>query len=134
MPQVHKIMAGLLDQHELAGSRQALGVAARMGRYFARRVDCVIAERGLEHWHRVLDVEFGGMNEVNNQLGRVCARPPAPGSMERTLHSGLSGGCSWTGLATRDSANEYGASGAANARKRAVQDQHRAVHRRFSGV
>ena len=33
--QVHKVMAGLLDQHELAGSRQALGVALRMGRYFA---------------------------------------------------------------------------------------------------
>ena len=58
-------MAGLLDQHELAGSRQALGVAARMGCYFARRVARVIGERGLDHWHRVLDVEFGGMNEVS---------------------------------------------------------------------
>ncbi len=62
--QVHKIMAGLLDQHELAGSLQALGVAVRMGEYFGRRVARVVAERGIAHWHRVLDVEFGGMNEV----------------------------------------------------------------------
>ena len=59
-------MAGLLDQHELAGSRQALGVAVRMGQYFGRRVERVVAERGLAHWHRVLDVEFGGMNEVRS--------------------------------------------------------------------
>ena len=82
--QVHKVMAGLLDQHELAGSRRALGVATRMGSYFARRVERVIEQRGLEHWHRVLDVEFGGMNEV-----LAGSRTCASAHEERQLGLGL---------------------------------------------
>ncbi len=35
---IHKIMAGLLDCHEYTGNRQALDIAAGMGRYFGKRL------------------------------------------------------------------------------------------------
>lgn len=108
--QIHKIMAGLLDQHGLLADPDALGMAERMAAYFCgrwergrgccsagapvapsplrcelervgmrllhtpqrvpspgcewRRVESVIQNHDLAYWHAVLEVEFGGMNEV----------------------------------------------------------------------
>ena len=57
-------MAGLLDQAQLAGSGEALAGAEAMAAYFCARARRVVAVNGTEHWLRVLDTEFGGMNEV----------------------------------------------------------------------
>ncbi|HEX3531241.1 MAG TPA: glycoside hydrolase family 127 protein [Thermoanaerobaculia bacterium] len=64
---LHKIMAGLLDMHTLAGNRQALdvvqGMAAWTGRWVRPLGDAAMA--------RVLEREYGGMNEVLYNLAAV---------------------------------------------------------------
>jgi DUF1680 family protein len=57
---LHKIMAGLLDMHTLAGNAQALDVLKGMARWTARWVQPL----GDEAMARVLEREYGGMNEV----------------------------------------------------------------------
>lgn len=61
---IHKIMAGLLDQHQLAGNDLALGIALDMADYFLERVNDVIRVNGTARWHETLETEFGGMQEV----------------------------------------------------------------------
>ncbi|MFD8717490.1 beta-L-arabinofuranosidase domain-containing protein [Streptomyces sp. NPDC059629] len=57
---LHKIMAGLVEQHRLAGSGQALDVALGMGEWVDRRT----AKLSHAQMQQVLETEFGGMNEV----------------------------------------------------------------------
>jgi uncharacterized protein len=57
---IHKIMAGLLDSYTLSGNAQALEVLNGMARWTAQWVRPLSDER----MARVLDREFGGMNEV----------------------------------------------------------------------
>ncbi|EFN57261.1 hypothetical protein CHLNCDRAFT_143813 [Chlorella variabilis] len=72
---VHKILAGLLDQHRLVGTAGALGAARRMASHFCARVRAVVAANGTDHWHRVLEVEFGGMNEALYNLYAITKSP-----------------------------------------------------------
>ena len=62
---LHKIMAGMLDMHVLAGNRQALDIVDGMARWTAAWVrpinDDAVA--------RILEREYGGMNEVLYNLG-----------------------------------------------------------------
>jgi DUF1680 family protein len=64
---LHKIMAGLLDLYTLAGNAQALvvleGIAGWVRRY--------AMPLGEAHMARVLEREYGGMNEVLYDLGAV---------------------------------------------------------------
>lgn len=69
--QIHKLMAGLLDQHTLAATPDALGMVEGMARYFCARSRRVVRTRGLDHWHAVLENEFGGMNEVRGTRHRL---------------------------------------------------------------
>lgn len=57
---IHKIMAGLLDVHLLCGNDEALRVVSKMAGWVGSRM------RALDEGRRqkVLDTEFGGMNEV----------------------------------------------------------------------
>ena len=64
---LHKIMAGLLDQHTLMGNAQALDVLQGMARWVGRWVQPL----GEERMQRVLEVEYGGMNEVLYNLEAV---------------------------------------------------------------
>jgi DUF1680 family protein len=61
---LHKLMAGLLDQHVFAGSDLALDLVVRMAGWVALVVERTIAEGGQELWQRVLRTEWGGMNDV----------------------------------------------------------------------
>ena len=36
-----------------------------MAKYFLQRIDKVVAAKGKAHWQSVLDIEFGGMNDVS---------------------------------------------------------------------
>jgi DUF1680 family protein len=56
----HKIMAGLLDMHTHAGNAQALDVLKGMARWAARWTQPL----GEAQMARVLEREYGGMNEV----------------------------------------------------------------------
>jgi uncharacterized protein len=64
---IHKIMAGLIDQHELAGNAQALELAARLGDWVAWRT----ARLSYAHMQRVLETEYGGLAESLANLYRL---------------------------------------------------------------
>ncbi len=64
---VHKIMAGLLDMHTLAGNAQALDVVTKMARWTGRWSQPL----GDAHTARVLEREYGGMNDVLYNLSAV---------------------------------------------------------------
>ena len=63
----HKIMAGLLDQHTLAGSAQALDMVRGMASWVRDYAQPVPDEQ----WQRMLNVEYGGMNDILYQLASV---------------------------------------------------------------
>lgn len=67
---IHKIMAGLLDMHLLAGNGQALEVLEGMATWAKKWVDPLNDEQ----MARVLQVEFGGMNEVLYNLHGVTGK------------------------------------------------------------
>jgi len=64
---LHKIMAGLLDQHTLGGNAQALDVLKGIARWTARWAQPL----GDAEMARVLEREYGGMNEVLYNLSDV---------------------------------------------------------------
>ncbi len=64
---LHKIMAGLVDQYRLAGNEQALDVVLRKGAWVDRRT----AKLSYEQMQRVLETEFGGMNDVLADLHEI---------------------------------------------------------------
>ena len=61
---LHKIMAGLLDMHLLAGNAQALTVLTGMAAWVKFRNDRLTQTQR----QNMLDTEFGGMNEVLTNL------------------------------------------------------------------
>lgn len=67
----HKLFAGLLDAHELAGNRQALEVLERVAAYFAGVFDTL----NHEQMQTLLDSEFGGLNESYIELGARTGNP-----------------------------------------------------------
>ncbi|HEX4634309.1 MAG TPA: beta-L-arabinofuranosidase domain-containing protein [Gemmatimonadales bacterium] len=67
---IHKIMAGLLDMHTIARNTQALDVALGLARWTARWVQPL----GDEGMARVLEREYGGMNEVLYNLSAVTGK------------------------------------------------------------
>lgn len=64
---LHKIMAGLLDMHTLTGNAQALEVVKGMARWTGRWVQ-PLSDDGMQ---RVLEREYGGMNELLYNLASV---------------------------------------------------------------
>ena len=67
----HKMMAGMLDQATLTGNAQALAVVLAMGAWAQGAVEAVLAQYGQAQWQRVLDTEWGGMNDVFYNLAAV---------------------------------------------------------------
>ncbi|WP_406130860.1 beta-L-arabinofuranosidase domain-containing protein [Streptomyces sp. NBC_00989] len=57
---IHKIMAGLVEQYRMTGNDQALDVVLQQARW----VDARTAKLSYEQMQRVLETEFGGMNDV----------------------------------------------------------------------
>lgn len=56
---IHKIMAGMIDQYQLAGNKQALEVVQGMADW----ADKWTASKSEEHMQQILETEFGGMAE-----------------------------------------------------------------------
>jgi len=67
----HKLFAGLLDAHALAGSTQALGVLEKVAGYFASVFDALDHQQ----MQTLLDSEFGGFNESYIELGARTGNP-----------------------------------------------------------
>lgn len=68
---LHKLMAGLLDQHQLAGSAKALSMVTAMADWVVLRVAATLKRGGQPLWQCVLNTEWGGMNEVMYNLYAV---------------------------------------------------------------
>ncbi len=64
---LHKIMAGLYDMHVHAQNQQALEVLTGLAGW----VDAWTASKSEEHMQQILNVEYGGMNEVLYNLAAV---------------------------------------------------------------
>ena len=64
---IHKIMAGMLDMHTLAGNAQALGILEGMAGW----ADEWSGSKTEEHMQRILNVEFGGIAETLYQLAAI---------------------------------------------------------------
>lgn len=67
---LHKIMAGLLDTYELSGDQQALDVLTGMARW----TSAWTGPLGDEQMARILEREYGGMNETLYNLAAVTAQ------------------------------------------------------------
>jgi len=71
----HKIMAGLLDAYELAGSTQALEIVTGMARWVGSRLSRLDAAQLQRMWSLYIAGEFGGMNETLARLAAVTGEP-----------------------------------------------------------
>ncbi|MGH3280441.1 MAG: beta-L-arabinofuranosidase domain-containing protein [Trebonia sp.] len=76
---IHKYLAGLIDQYQLAGNALALDVAARLADWVDRRT------RGLSYQHMqwTLNVEFGGLPEALANLYAITGDPATLQTAER---------------------------------------------------
>lgn len=64
---MHKLLAGLLDQHRHTEAPRPLAVATRLAEHLRRRFERV-ASLGLERWRTFINQEVGGMSEVLSTL------------------------------------------------------------------
>jgi DUF1680 family protein len=78
----HKIMAGLLDMHEHGASAPALDLVKGMARWTTRWTQPL----GDYEMARVLEREYGGMNEVLYNLSVVAQDPGLRGTARRFDH------------------------------------------------
>ena len=67
----HKILAGLLDMYTYCGNKQALEIAKAMAGWTKMHLDNINEEQT----QRMLNVEFGGMNEVLCNLYAITKNP-----------------------------------------------------------
>jgi uncharacterized protein len=68
---LHKILAGLLDCHEVGGNEKALEIARGMGLWVHERLKGVPAATRIAMWNRYIAGEYGGTNEVLARLFRI---------------------------------------------------------------
>ena len=68
---LHKIMAGLFDTHTLSGDRGALGTLLGMARWTERWTQPLDAQQ----MARVIEREYGGMNELLYNLAAATGEP-----------------------------------------------------------
>lgn len=57
-------MAGLLDHYNFLGNKLALEMAVDEAKFFQDFVRNVLETQGEDHWLQMLEVEYGGMEEV----------------------------------------------------------------------
>jgi uncharacterized protein len=80
---IHKIMAGMIDQHELAGNTQALEVAARLGDWVGWRT----GRLSYAHMQQILQIEHGGIAESLTNLYRLTGDASYLATAERFYHA-----------------------------------------------
>ena len=62
--QIHKIMAGLLDHYTFLGNELALQMVVDEATFFLGYIEDVMGNEGKDHWLQMLEVEYGGMEEL----------------------------------------------------------------------
>ncbi|HEY0936633.1 MAG TPA: beta-L-arabinofuranosidase domain-containing protein [Trebonia sp.] len=80
---IHKFLAGLIDQYQLAGNNQALDVAVRLANWVDRRTRSL----SYQHMQAVLAVEFGGLPEALANLYAITGDRETLRTAERFYHA-----------------------------------------------
>lgn len=80
---IHKYLAGLIDQYQLAGNTLALDVAARLADWVDRRT----RDLSYQHMQWILNVEFGGLPEALANLYAITGDPATLKTAERFYHA-----------------------------------------------
>jgi uncharacterized protein len=80
---IHKYLAGLIDQYQLAGNGQALDVAARLADW----VDNRTAPLSQQHMQAILEVEFGGLPEALANLYAITGERRYLATAQRFWHA-----------------------------------------------
>jgi DUF1680 family protein len=88
---IHKIMQGLLDQHQLTAQPDAFEILSSMADYFCTWSERVVNDHGIDHWHQVLENEFGGMNDVLYKLS-IEQEKQKQADKNKNFRAGGSGG------------------------------------------
>jgi len=80
---IHKYLAGLIDQYQLAGNAQALDVASRLADWVDRRT----RNLSYQHMQAILQTEFGGLPEALANLYAITGDPATLNTAERFYHA-----------------------------------------------
>jgi uncharacterized protein len=80
---IHKYLAGMIDQYQLAGVGQALDVAVRLADW----VDVRTARLSYAHMQQVLETEFGGLPESLANLYRITGSERYLRTAQRFYHA-----------------------------------------------
>jgi len=80
---IHKYLAGMIDQYQLAGVGQALDVAVRLADW----VDARTAPLSYAHMQQVLETEFGGLPESLANLYRITGSERYLRTAQRFYHA-----------------------------------------------
>ena len=80
---IHKYLAGLIDQYQLAGNTQALDVASRLADWVDRRT----RNLSYQHMQAILEVEFGGLPEALANLYAITGDRETLKTAERFYHA-----------------------------------------------
>jgi DUF1680 family protein len=80
---IHKYLAGLIDQFQLAGNTQALEVASRLAEWVDRRT----RNLSYQHMQAILQTEFGGLPEALANLYAITGDPATLKTAERFYHA-----------------------------------------------
>ena len=68
---LHKILAGLIDAHQLAGNTQALDIAAKIGDWVHSRLAPLPQPQLDRMWNTYIAGEYGGINDTLAQLAAL---------------------------------------------------------------
>jgi DUF1680 family protein len=80
---IHKYLAGLIDQYQLAGNAQALDVASRLADWVDRRT----RNLSYQHMQGILETEFGGLPEALANLYAITGDQATLNTAERFYHA-----------------------------------------------
>jgi len=72
---LHKIVSGLIDCYEYAGSQKALDVVAKLGIWIYNRLSKLPNEQLQKMWAMYIAGEFGGINESLARLQKFVDKP-----------------------------------------------------------
>jgi uncharacterized protein len=80
---IHKYLAGLIDQYQLAGNTLALDVASRLADWVDRRT----RNLSYQHMQSILETEFGGLPEALANLYAITGDQATLKTAERFYHA-----------------------------------------------
>ncbi len=80
---IHKYLAGLIDQYQLAGNSQALEVAGQLADWVGNRT----ARLSRQHMQAILEIEFGGLPEAMANLYAITGEGRYLATAQRFWHA-----------------------------------------------